>query len=121
MGHLMEFLAIKLHQMTLQPFIDPINKQKHFDPFLAEYFQVLAVFCGIEVFRNHIVDLVLAFAHALNIFREGREFFAVIMRRIEAANFEDAIAVFRGVIEPFLDGRAELPPESHKTVPVITA
>jgi hypothetical protein len=48
LGDRLEMFALELGQVRHQPFVHPVGQQQHFQPFLAEDFQMRAVFGGGE-------------------------------------------------------------------------
>jgi hypothetical protein len=66
-GDVLELLAVKLLQVVHQPVVDAIGEQQHLDAALAEYLEVRAAPRRVEVLRHHVVDLLLAFLHALDV------------------------------------------------------
>ncbi len=112
LGHGLQWLAVELGEAAKQPFVDAVGKQQHLDAFLAEDFQVRAMFrCGKAVGRD-VVNLVLAFLHALDIGLERNHLLFVIkLRGGKAQQPGDFVLVGKILTRTFLQHAAELVPE----------
>ena len=114
LGHRFEGSAFEFWDLLQPEFIDCVGHEEDFEAAGFEAFDLGGVFDVIDALAGDVVDVVLVVIHALDVIGEGCEGFAVIVCGIEAADFEDILAVGVGVVEAFFDRGAELSPEGDK-------
>src|SRR5471032_2549226 len=112
-GHVDEGFAVELAEVAHQPLIDTVGQQQHFDAFLAEDFQVRAVFDLRVGFTGQVVDLVLTFLGARQVFGQRHNLLTVITqggrKAQQAGDFFLVGKIFR---RAFFHDLAEVFPEA---------
>ena len=110
--HGLQRLAVERVEVRDDPLVDPVVEQQDLDALLAEDFQVGALLRGREAAGGDVVDLLLPVLHARDVVGERDGLVArVAVRRREAEQPRNPLAVGLILADPFLDDAAELAPE----------
>ena len=119
-GHRLQRLAFELGEHRHDPLVDAVVHQQHFDAELPEDLQVRAVPGRREAVGGDVVDRVLAVLHPADVVGQRHVLlFAVLLRRREAQQLRNPVAVGRILGRAFLEHAAELVPERRELLRVV--